>query len=126
MFAMGKIYRKMLWWINLFCIFQIKWRYTICQEFPYFLLVCNVSARVRNQSRGGDRVGVCVCTRMYICECECVCVCVCVRACVCILFMARNQLSLAHNGNVNSPERLSPTRGENWLGACCIFSKSKQ
>lgn len=35
--------------------------------------------------------------------------------------MARNQLSLAHNGNLNSPERLSCTQGENWLGAGCIF-----
>ena len=35
--------------------------------------------------------------------------------------MARNQLSLAHNGNVNSPELLSPTQGEIWLGAGCIF-----
>lgn len=43
---------------------------------------------------------------------------------VCIarsLFMAKNQLSLAHNGNVNSLERFSPTQGENWLGECCVF-----
>lgn len=58
-------------------------------------------------------------------ETQCGCVQACISMCaserVCILFMARNQLSLAHNGNVNSPERLSPTQGENWLGACCIF-----
>lgn len=58
-------------------------------------------------------------------QCGCLCVHACISMCaserVCILFMARNQLSLAHNGNVNSPERLSPTQGENWLGACCIF-----
>lgn len=58
-------------------------------------------------------------------ECGCLCVHACISMCAsehgCILFMARNQLSLAHNGNVNSPERLSPTQGENWLGACCIF-----
>lgn len=54
--------------------------------------------------------------------CACMYISLCVQACrVCILFMARNQLSLAHNGNVNSPEHLSPTRGENWLGAGCIF-----
>lgn len=35
--------------------------------------------------------------------------------------MARNQLTLAHNGNVNSPELLSPTQGEIWLGAGCIL-----
>lgn len=49
------------------------------------------------------------------------CISVCASKHVCILFMARNQLSLAHNGNVNSPERLSPTQGEIWLGAGCIF-----
>lgn len=58
-------------------------------------------------------------------QCGCLCVHTCISVCaserVCILFMARNQLSLAHNGNVNSPERLSPTQGENWLGAGCIF-----
>lgn len=54
-------------------------------------------------------------------QCGCLCVHACASERVCILFMARNQLSLAHNGNVNSPERLSPTQGENWLGAGCIF-----
>lgn len=55
--------------------------------------------------------------------CACMYISVCFWACVnvCILFMARNQLSLAHNGNVNCPERLSPTQGEIWLGAGCIF-----
>lgn len=49
--------------------------------------------------------------------------CVCVYDCS--LFMARNQLSLAHNGNVNGPERVSPTQGENWLGVLQHLSKSK-
>lgn len=42
--------------------------------------------------------------------------------------MARNQLSLAHNGNADSPERLFllPTQGENWLGAGCSFPNPKQ
>lgn len=54
-------------------------------------------------------------------RCGCFYVHACASERVCILFMARNQLSLAHNGNVNSPERLSPTQGENWLGAGCVF-----
>lgn len=50
------------------------------------------------------------------------CVSVCASEHVCIVFMARNQLSLAHNGNVKSPERFPPTQEEIWLGAGCIFA----
>lgn len=49
------------------------------------------------------------------------CISVCASEHVCIVFMARNQLTLAHNGNVNSPELFPPTQGEIWLGAGCIL-----
>lgn len=49
------------------------------------------------------------------------CISMCASDRVCSLFMARNQLSLAHNGNANSPERFSPTQGGSWLGECCVF-----
>lgn len=58
---------------------------------------------------------------MKVHVCVHVCISVCASQCVCIFFMARNQLSLAHNGNVNSPKQLSPTQGEIWLEAGSIF-----
>lgn len=72
------------------------------------------SGRVRKREQG----------RQYGCLCvhhANIYISVCAFELVCILFMARNQLSLAHNGNVNSPERVSPTQGEDWLGAGYIF-----
>lgn len=65
--------------------------------------------------RARETMWVFVSARMYVY------LCVCASERVCILFMARNQLSLAHNGNVNSPERLSPTQGENWQRLGCIL-----
>jgi hypothetical protein len=36
---------------------------------------------------------------------------------LCGMLMLRNQFSLTHNGDVNSPELLFPTQGKCWLGA---------
>lgn len=64
---------------------------------------------------------------MWLCAKACILMCASER--VCSLFMAKNKLSLAHNGNVNSPEHFCPTQGESWLGECCVFpnpNKEKQ
>lgn len=71
--------------------------------------VPNISSHAKQR----DRETVLVCAQA--------CISMCASEHVHSLFMARNQLSLAHNGNVNSPERFSPTQGESWLGECCVF-----
>lgn len=86
----------------MFCQFKNKLQYTIWLGVPYFFFVYNISMKLR------DSAGVCVCNA---------CIFVCASERVCILFMARNQLSLAHNGNVNSPERPLSHTGRKLAGS---------